>query len=385
MNREILDTATPDELTEALTQLHAAECAIRAALLEVVAAYDRRVFWHGDGAASMAGWLVAGLGLARHTANDWVRAARDLQGLPRLAAAFGEGRLSWDQVRAASRFATPETDAAVAADTPSRSVSQLERAARRAGTGGEPVPNRKERSLRWWWERDGRWLRIAGRLPDDDGALVARALERAAEGWPRDPVTGVFEPYSARCADALVEIASAGLAADADADRATLVVHVGASDLVAGTGCAEIEGGPLLDVETARRLGCDARVQLAVDGVGVGRTTRRVPPWLSRQVRHRDKGCRFPGCERTRWTHAHHLVHWAQGGPTDLDNLVLLCSFHHRLVHEGGWRIAGHPGRKLTFLHPDGTPLRPGPRPLRREVRRRIVDPVIPVGPGPPP
>lgn len=385
MDREMLDTATADELTEALTQLHAADCAIRATLLEVVAAFERRAIWHGDGATSTAAWLVAGLGLARRTAEEWVRVARDLQDLPRLTAAFEEGRLSWDQIEAASRFATPQTDAAVASDAPSQSASQLERTARHAGAAADTTPNRDERSLRWWWERGGRWLRLSGRLPDDDGALVARALERIAEVAPRDPSSGLFVPYRIRCADALVEMASSRLTDDADADRATLVVHIDADDLVSGEGCAEAEGGPLLDVETAKRLACDARVQLVADGVGVGRTTRRVPPWLSRRVRHRDKGCRFPGCERTRWVHAHHLVHWAEGGPTDLDNLVLLCFFHHRLVHEGGWRIAGHPGCTLTFLRPDGTPPRFRPRPLQPEVRRRLVDPVIPIGPGPPP
>jgi len=331
----------------------------------------------------MAAWLVAGLGLGRSAAEEWVRVARYLQDLPHLKFAFGEGRLSWDQMRAASRFATPQTDAAVAADAPSRSVSQLERAARHAAA--DSAPNRAERSLRWWWEQGGRWLRLSGRLPDDDGALVARALERVADAAPRNPATSLFDPYPIRGADALVEILSSRLADDTNADRATLVVHVGIDALVSAQGCAEVEGGPPLDADTARRLACDARVQVAADGKGVGRTTRRVPPWLARQVRHRDKGCRFPGCERTRWVHAHHLVHWAEGGPTDLGNLVLLCSFHHRLVHEGGWRIAGHPDCALTFLRPDGTLPRFGAHPLRPEVRRRIIDPLIPVGPDPPP
>ncbi len=151
----------------------------------------------------------------------------------------------------------------------------------------------------------------------------------------------------------------------------------------------EVEGGPVLSAEAARRLACDARVQTVVEGpggfaVGIGRAARTVPPWLARGVRHRDQGCRFPGCERTCWVHLHHLVHWADGGATDLENLVTLCGHHHRLVHEGGWRVAGHPDRQLTFLRPDGRTFRPGPEPLRSEVRRRLVDPVLPGGPDPP-
>ena len=85
----------------------------------------------------------------------------------------------------------------------------------------------------------------------------------------------------------------------------------------------------------------------------------------------------IPGCERARWVHAHHLVHWANGGPTDLDNLATLCGYHHRLVHDGGWRIEGSPNGDLIFIRPDGRPYQPRPHPLRQEVRERLIDPVV--------
>jgi hypothetical protein len=99
-----------------------------------------------------------------------------------------------------------------------------------------------------------------------------------------------------------------------------------------------------------------------------------VPHWLRRQLRRRDGGCRWPGCRRTRGVHAHHLVWFANGGLTTMDNLVLLCRRHHRAVHEAGWTIEGHPAQALRFVRPDGRALPEQPPPLtedRREWLRR--------------
>ena len=95
--------------------------------------------------------------------------------------------------------------------------------------------------------------------------------------------------------------------------------------------------------------------------VGVGRTTRTVEPWLRRLVEGRDQGCRFPGCERTRWLHCHHIIAWSELGPTNLDNLVSLCGFHHRLIHRDGWTIAGDPNGPLQFYNKWGRPHSPVP------------------------
>lgn len=387
VDADTLASAPIDDLTEAMVQLHGAACAIQRAQLEVVSTFDRRRLWAQDGATSMAAWLVGRLGVSFSTATAWCETAGRLCRLPLLAGTFEEGRLSWDQVRAAAEIATPSTEESVLADALGSSAARLERAARRrresSGRAGGAV-----RSVRWWWEKRGAQWRLSGLLPAEEGAVVERALAAIAQRAPRRAETGLYDPYEVRAADALVELAEAGLAAGNPAS-ATLVVHVEAGVLVTADGTAQVEGGPVLSAEAARRLACDSRVQTVVedpDGstVGIGRAARTVPPWLARQVRHRDEGCRFPGCERTRWVHLHHLVHWADGGTTDLDNLVTLCGHHHRLVHEGGWRVAGHPHRQLTFLRPDGRAFRPGPEPLRAEVRRRLVDPVLPAGPDPP-
>ena len=175
----------------------------------------------------------------------------------------------------------------------------------------------------------------------------------------------------------MVEVCSQHLDAEFDGARATLVVHVDAESLQSGGGAAGLLDGPPLSIPTALRLGCNSSKEIVLedpDGtpIGIGRKSRQVPHWLYRQLRHRDRGCRFPGCGRTRWVNAHHIVHWAQGGVTDRENLVLLCGSHHKLLHERGWKLTGHPDRTLTFIKPNGTPLRSGPPPLRPEIRERL-------------
>jgi hypothetical protein len=87
----------------------------------------------------------------------------------------------------------------------------------------------------------------------------------------------------------------------------------------------------------------------------VGRRTRSIPPAIRRALTARDQGCRFPGCARRRWLHAHHIEHWAHGGHTELKNLVLLCHHHHQLVHEGGWRLIVTPQmQSVDALAPNG-------------------------------
>ena len=367
--------------SDAILQLYAAECAIRRTLVEVIAAHDRTESWKEDGATSMTAWLAAQLGVAHGTASQMVTVGQTLEELPSIAAAFGEGRLSWDKTRALTRFATPDTDDAMAAESQGLSASQVNTLARRLRISDETEQSRTQRSVRTWWDPDRQWFRLDGRIPGADGAVVEKALERAARQIPRSVHNQVYEPLDIRLADALVEIASTRLASDPDPDRASVVVHVDLATLTTSEGIGEIETGPTISADTARRLACDARIQTVLDGpdglpVGIGRISRTIPAWLNRQIRQRDQGCRFPGCERTRWAHAHHLVHWANGGPTDLDNLATLCGYHHRLVHESGWKIEGSPNRELIFIRPDGRPYQPRPHPLRQETRERLVDPV---------
>jgi Domain of unknown function (DUF222) len=182
-------------------------------------------------------------------------------------------------------------------------------------------------------------------------------------------------------ADALLSMAETLLAhgpSQRDAgERYQLVLHVEPQALTedAPDACCELDNGPALPAETARRLACDASlVAIAERGgrpLSVGRKTRTIPPALRRALRARDGGCCFPGCSQRRFVDAHHLRHWAHGGETKLSNLLLLCRHHHRLVHEGGFGVSQTPDGGATFSRPDGRTIRTVPR-NRRGSRREL-------------
>jgi Domain of unknown function (DUF222)/HNH endonuclease len=174
-------------------------------------------------------------------------------------------------------------------------------------------------------------------------------------------------------ADALALLAETalhhGVDPGAPGERYQVVVHVDASVLADPDqpGQSVLEDGPHVSAETSRRLACDAsRVVMRHNREGqlleVGARTRTIPPALRRALHHRDRGCRFPGCG-LRVGQGHHVRHWAQGGPTTLSNLALLCRRHHRAVHEEGYQVERQPDGALQFRRPDGRPLPDAPLP----------------------
>lgn len=263
------------------------------------------------------------------------------------------------------------TDEAVTAEARALGADLLRQAARREQAAAPQPGDRPRPGLRWWASEDG-WVRFRGWLPPEEGAALIAAVERAEDDHP-DPETGAYDPLEVRRAGGLVALASTALAADADPDRACVVVHVSVENLVSTKGSGELASGGLVPAAVVRRLSCDARIETVLSTlsgvVGIGRASRQVPGHLGRHLHHRDGTCRFPGCGRRRHLRAHHIEHWADGGPTDVTNMCLLCSAHHALVHEGGWSITGNPepGRgvsdTLAFVRPDGTPYQPGIRP----------------------
>jgi hypothetical protein len=344
-------------------------CADQRDLLRTIAVGDDAQVWRNGGARDMVSWLSIRYGVTRWKARRWLHAAHALETLPSLSDALAGGRLGLDKVVELARFASFEDEDGLIAWAQRVSTSAVRRradlAVRRAIE--ETRDADRQRFLTWWYSEDGARFGLEGELPAAEGAVVAKAIDRLAERIPMMP--GEEDPVhaSARKADALVTMCAAGIADDPDTDRATVVVHVrdGASPFAGGA--ADIEGGPVIDPETGERLRCESRTQTVVEAasgeaLALGRMSRFPSPAMLRQLRYRDGGCTFPGCGSTRFAKAHHIAWWRDGGRTDLDNLVLVCSFHHKLVHEHGWRIVRRDG-VVEWFDPGGTVYVPGPPP----------------------
>jgi hypothetical protein len=388
--------ASDEEIVDLVGQMHGIGNASLRLLLAGVVELDQRESWRADGAHSMAMWLEMRHGVSSATARQWLRVARGLVFCPEIAATFEAGHLSWDQLVAAVELVAfgGGDDPFVARDAVGRSAAELDRLAREARRVrlDESESRHQRRYLRLRWDRAG-MLHVHGRLSDAEGKLVEAALARLADQQPSDPDgVPVFRPLDERRADAFVHACSAQIGADADPDRATVVVHVDAHALLSGNDSvdlASLELGPLVSMAPAHRLICDGRCQVVVDDlfgrtVEIAKTKHAVPRWLRRRVLHRDGGCRWPGCGRTALLHAHHIRWWTRDrGPTEEGNLCALGPFHHRLVHEGGWEIEGDPLGRLRFTGPSGRVVESGPPGLRDDVRdglglRWAGDPPVP-------
>ncbi|HVH22906.1 MAG TPA: DUF222 domain-containing protein, partial [Pseudonocardia sp.] len=289
-----------------------------------------------------------------------------------------------------------------------------------------------QRTVSWRWDDDGT-LVLRGRFPPADGAALVAAIEAqlpelqtctpdqpvpddvAAAGAEQRP-GAVADRRAARRADALVELATRPDTAPSPnlAEGTHLIMHIGTATALqpatatmptrsaepdtASTSAtddahptatepgpiptppdwrAEIVDGPVLLPGTAERLACDARVQAlfqdtTTNRLYLGRTRRLASPAQLAALTVRDHGrCQFPGCSHTRYLHAHHVQHWLYGGPTDVDNLVLICSFHHTLIHEQGYRIQ-RDGNTWRVLRPDDTPVPPTAEPLSGRAERLV-------------
>jgi hypothetical protein len=363
-------TRTTAELTRDLEVLNRIEGSIRRQKLERIAELERRQVWRNDGAKDMAQWVAARCDESRWRSHRWVDAAQAIESLPQIRRALSRGALSLDKVCELTRFATPETEAGLVAWAVSVSLGTVKRKADRATV--DPIEETRAdddaRSLSWWYEDDRR-LHLEALLPAEQGATVVRALERLADRLPFDPDSERALTVDQRRADALVAIASQAIADDPDSARARVNLHVDLATLVARDGSGTIESGGVVHPEVASLLCCDSVVQAIVHGdgghaVGIGQASRTVPEWLYRQLRERDGGCTFPGCHHKRYVKAHHIWWWEWGGPTDLDNLVLVCNFHHKLIHLYGWRVElGKLAGVVHWFKPDYEPYEPNRAP----------------------
>jgi hypothetical protein len=371
-----------EALVSSVTQHHRAISAHQSQLLTAVAELDKRRAWRVDGATSMVAWLVQRCGVSAATAREWVTAAAKLPSLPKIADALSRGKLSFDQVKPLVEVAKPETDARLAEEATHWSAKQVRELALAARDQSD------QRSTGFYARRflrfDDRRRTLTGTLPEDQYVVVKSSLIARASRHDHNR-----KPFEQRMADALVSVCRADGAGNARnsgnepstaqaggprRNRPTVVVHADLTFLAGAEGGAELDVMGSVSREVARRLACDAKVLVSADGpdgrsLHLGRT-RRDPSDAQRvEIRRRDKGCRFPGCSHTEFTDVHHVRHWVDGGPTDIENLVELCDQHHRCVHEMGWRISGNANMELTFQSPTGRRSASSPSPALTKAR----------------
>jgi hypothetical protein len=344
--------------------------------LEVIVQLEDSGVWAKDGHRDLAHWLAGRYQMSVWKTRRMIAAGHALRELPLIAAALEHGTLNLDKVLELCRFAQPSTEQKLirwAQGVTLRTVRQRADVANRINEN-DVLEADRSRYLTYWWFDDNKRLGLEGSFPADQGALLVKALDRMADAMPdivsddgSEPRLAPAESIETRRADALVALASMKVANDQDPDRATVVVHADLAALTDGLRSCEIEGGPAIHPEVAKRLLCDGRLQVVThddDGtiVGVSETGRTVSARLMRQLRHRDRECLFPGCDARRFLYAHHVVHWP--GPTRLDNLALVCGFHHKLVHERGWDMALGPPGMARWFRPNGSEYHPVPNQL---------------------
>ena len=339
--------------------------------------------WEGVGIRSPEHWVCWKAGVSHGRAQGLVHIARRAGELPACFALFREGRLTEDAMVRIARKVPASRDAELAALAPTLLISQLERALRALPEqpGGTDPAREPERMCQVRERRDG-WVHGVFCLPADEGAVVRLGLlsGRDAEFRDRNDLVPDDEaPADARhvsWADGLVRMASEAVDALDPAfrrtghrgERNTVVLHHDV-DPDGTLGPGQLEHGPVVPDAIARFMACDAHVQLMTyrvgQLVGINPTDRTANRATRRYLARRDQGCTHPLCDQKHWLHAHHIVHWEDGGPTTPSNLLSLCPFHHRALHLGLFGIDGDPeAGTLRFLDPWGQPITaPDPHP----------------------
>jgi hypothetical protein len=359
-----------EELAREIATLSAHLDAATHRLLQCIRRFDESGGWHEQGAVSCAHWLAWRLGWDPGTARERLRVARALGTLPLIDEALRRGDLSYAKARAITRVATPANEGRLLAMALVATGAQLERLCRgyRSRVEGERPPAPEKRSVRRRVLPGGR-VKLEVVLEADEAELVLRAVDRAREvraeqAAPEGGDVSAETSWPSR-ADGMVKLAESFLAdhhvGASAGERFQVMVHLDQEVLEAdGAWSAALEDGTRISAETLRRVACDCGlVAVGREGqrLNIGRRARSIPPAIRRALMLRDRGCVFPGCTHTRFLHAHHVEHWLHGGATSLDNLLLLCSFHHGLVHEGGWRISAAADGSFLFHPPGGAPL----------------------------
>jgi Domain of unknown function (DUF222)/HNH endonuclease len=324
------------------------------------------------GSITAASWIARTCGMSVSSAADRVRVGEQLESLPRVASALGSGEISYQAASALCHLHERLGEHREGFDEEEM-----------VGYAREYSVFELRKLCRWAWHvanPDGffneaeadftrRYFHV-NQLPDGmfavDGVLdpVGGAAFKTAVDVLAKPKGSEDERTARqRRADAVGELALHAMEQGSLPRRHSVKPHINLTMTLEGlkgelgVPPADLDLSLPISVRTAERIACDctmSRVLLADSMViDVGRATRTVSAPTMRALRVRDKGCRFPGCDRqVNWSNPHHLIYWSRGGPSKLSNLVLLCYFHHRLVHEGGWQVI-KAGREFKFLPPE--------------------------------
>ena len=362
-----LTTLSDDDLEKELVTWAGRVNAGHARMLATIGEIDARGSWHGDGWLTCAHWLSVKLGLAPTTAHEHVRVARKLREMPLTAAEMAAGRLSFSQVRAITRIADAATEAAWLQVAAHATGAQLEKMARgvaraqAADRGEKPKPH-----VSWAYDDETGEMVLTMRCPAEVALPVIAALEAAIEDCKAEqssaedtvpdgeslPIVGFFGKGVVRM-DGLLRLAKHYLEHRGESaqsrDRSRLRVYTDPR-----TGWSRLHDGELLPPAiTAKITDGKAPPSLPRKMTNLGRLRRDATAY-QRQILEALDGacCAFPGCTRRRNLHAHHIQWWSHGGKTDLENLVLLCSRHHTLVHDEVYRLKLLPDRILEVFSP---------------------------------
>ncbi|WP_194793276.1 HNH endonuclease signature motif containing protein [Raineyella fluvialis] len=385
-----------------------------ARLLELVGQFDAGAGWAWfEGITSCAHWLGWACSMSPGTAREHVRVARALRSMPRVAELFADGALTYSKVREVTRLVGRVEEGGLCELARAQTASQLARTVRSYRAHSGTHLGQVERRRLSWQETDDGMVTLSVRMLPEEAATVRGAVEAATDrhlDQPDDPLASDGDPADRPVIDpvaALCDVARGyldGAPTTSVDDPNLVVVHVGLETLAgvalapsedvpagtppdptAGSGSADLRasqawierGGPI-EAATAARHACDGDVVgMIIDAEGdvlaMGRTRRFATPAQRRALRVRDGGCQFPGCQQRRRLKAHHIAFWANGGSTDLDNLLLLCQAHHTYVHEGGVEVTGRAGA-WVFTLPDGRPISTGDAPDPDLVESILLD-----------
>ncbi|MGK2949731.1 MAG: DUF222 domain-containing protein [Acidimicrobiales bacterium] len=366
---DTIDTLVVPAKSDALTALAQQHGRMSARLCEALGDFDAAGAWELDGSATMTAWTRVHLGWTNQTANRWLRTARRLRDLPVTQQAWADGRLTDGQIevivtnltdRRAPLFAQHEAD--VIPTFEPLDVLDTVTAMRDWATKADAVldapepPEEPPASASMVQTLDGRGY-LKGSFDAEGSEVIATGL-RLADSSDRDltnaerqgqAMVDVFRFYLDHQADKLAKRHRPHLN--------VVITHPNLHDEGPGR---TLDGNPLPGL-VVRKIACDANIHRVItDGqssiLDYGRATRSIPPAVYTSLVLRDMGCRFPGCDRrAEWCEGHHIWHWDDGGPTDLSNLVLLCSRHHHHIHMPGWHIKLRPDGALEVTQPDGT------------------------------